>query len=374
MKYLYESKDPYFVCKLYKSDNKLIFETNSCGIDLKYTLSGHPYEPVLCADCNVPRYSFRIHGGLWFPVQHVDYNDRVSKDAQWEDFCKKLSIEINLRVAWLHNLPDEYEVDFSLINSRRYLLFKALEVPYCYFPIRNISSCYLEPALCWQYPNFPEDNVRVVGGGGYPDEYYIIISELTAEQKLMIRTTSGEHIVKKKKAHNERIYELKKDLKQGNDLLSPDLLVSNYDGFIRKTLRYEDSDHIIVYGSVEGIVFGRNLFVGSFRYDEDGNFQEIELLPILTPHYNEDEPKICRESISREGTRIGRFLINLCEYRRRIEGTESTKLFRTTIKIQKHPFFNELGELLDDSSMTDEEIVNLETQIETLLDKYKNKL
>ena len=118
MKYLYESKNPYFVCKCYVTDNKLIFETNSCGIDLKYNLFGHYYEPVLYAECNVPRYSFEIHGGLYFPDKR--------ESSQWEDFCKELSKEINLRVAWLRNLSDEYEVDFSLVRSSRYLLFKAL--------------------------------------------------------------------------------------------------------------------------------------------------------------------------------------------------------------------------------------------------------
>ncbi len=386
MKCLYEYKDTYFTCKCYMNDmDEIKFETNSCGIDLQYTLSGHYYEPVLYAECNVPRYSFEIHGGLWFPMVH-DHDDRIQNPLHWRDFCEKLSDEINLRVAWLHNLPDEYEVNFSIIKPRGHLLFKVLELSCCYFPIRNINSRYLEPALYWYYPNFPEDNVRVVGGG-FPGEYYIMISELTVEQKLMIRTKNGEHIVKKKKSYNERmnelmgvyphVYELKKDLQQANDLFSPTSLVSNYDGFIKKTLKNKEGNYFVVNTPVEGIMFGRNLFVGSFRYDENENFQEIELSPILTPRYNDnvaDEHEICKESILREGTRIGRFLVNLHEYHHREEGTGSMKLFHTTIKIQKHPFFKELEELLEDSTMSVEDITNNMIQIETLLDKYKGKL
>lgn len=196
MKYLYESKDPYLICKCYISDNhKVVYETNSCGMDLQFFLSGHPYEPILYADCNISRYSFEIHGRLWFPGS-IDYNDRVPNGTQWETFCKELSKEINLRVAWSHNLSDEYRVDFNYVESNRNLQFKGQALYYCFFPKKNINSHYLEPALYWHYPNFLDKDVKVIGGG-FPGEYYIMISELTAEQKMTITTVDGDYIIKK---------------------------------------------------------------------------------------------------------------------------------------------------------------------------------
>ncbi len=225
MKYLYESKDPYFICKCYVSDNgKIVYETNSCGMDLQFFLSGHPYEPVLYAECNISRYSLSIHGGLWFPDKNY---------SSWKDFCEKLSDEINQRVAWLHNLPDEYRVDFNHVKSNKSLQFKGETLHYCFFPKKNINSRYLEPALEWHYPNFPADKDAKVIGGGCPGEYYIMISELTAKQKMTITTVDGHYIVKKRKSYNDimdRIingggpYDLETDLKYKGILFTPTAL------------------------------------------------------------------------------------------------------------------------------------------------------
>ncbi len=134
-------------------------------------------------------------------------------------------------------------------------------------------------------------------------------------------------------------------------------------------------------------MFGGHRFVGVFCYDitDDKNelFQNIELLPVLADrnHNNfygeqklKEENDLCREVVSLYKNRIGRFSISVHEYYYREKEELVPTLRHTSVLIQKHPFFTELRQLLEDSSMTDEEIVNLETQIETLLDKYKNKL
>ncbi len=79
-------------CKCYLSErNELLFEIMVDGMDLRYTLSGHPYEPVLYVKCDNPRFSFNIHGSIWFPS--ID-----ASPVSWERFCKDLAIEIDAHV------------------------------------------------------------------------------------------------------------------------------------------------------------------------------------------------------------------------------------------------------------------------------------
>lgn len=395
MKYLYyESKDTYFSCKCYLTDDgNVIFETNSCGADLQYHLSGHPYEPILYAKCNIPRYTFEIHGGLWFPVHDAD---KTTNSTYWQSFCEELSLNINLRVAWLHDLPDEYGVDFSILKPNGYLRFNGQNLLCCYFPKRNINSHYLEPALFVGICNIGMD-VKIISGG-FPGENYIMISDMTVEQKMSVTTENGEPIVKRKKDYNEIMekvingegpYDLERDLKYKGDLFTPTILELKH-GFTKRIEEggiKEYKKTMIIKTTADGIMFGGHRFVGEFDYDitdgENDIFQKIELLPVLVNRNHDnfyDEQKIkeennlCKEVVSLYRNRIGRFLLSVHEYYYR-EKEELVPILRhTSILVREHPFFTELNELLEDSSMTDEEVANFETHIETLLDKYKYKL
>lgn len=190
MKLLYEHDN---FCRCYISDeNKLIFEMNACGIDLQYALSGHPYEPVLSANCNTPRYSFSIHGSLWFPSTEASEDD-------WGKFCRDLALEVVLHVAWLHNLPDKYIVDFPLLNRKTSssLIFDGQELGNTIFCKRGYNNPYLEPVLWIESPS-QRSIPKMTFVGGYPNEYCIFISELALKEKLMISTLEGNPIVKER--------------------------------------------------------------------------------------------------------------------------------------------------------------------------------
>lgn len=182
----------YYMCFL-SDDKKIVFEINACGYDIRYNLSGHPYEPVLYAECNMPRYSFSIHGGLWFPYI-PDEKDKHSLPSpeEWRKFCETLIFEIVLRVAWLHNLPDRCEVNFELLKCNELLYNGEALYNTCF---ESVWGPYLEPCLKIEHPD-QRGIPKMEFCGGYPDEYYMFISKLTAKEKKMITTLDGEPVVK----------------------------------------------------------------------------------------------------------------------------------------------------------------------------------
>ena len=124
-------------------------------------------------------------------------------------------------------------------------------------------------------------------------------------------------------------------------------------------------------------MFGGELFVGRFQYDDEC-FKELELMPVTG--FDDDWPServlaaevyICKKVVSAVGKRVGQFQIKVKKY---VFRDASSHAERSVIVITEHPFFTELSHLLEDSSMTDEEVVNNATQIEVLIDKFKDTL
>ncbi len=153
---------------------------------------------------------------------------------------------------------------------------------------------------------------------------------------------------------------------------SPDELVVKYGFRCNKS-----SDSAYVYTTADGILFGGERYVGMFRYEND-DFKSLELRPITgigdgwqSERKLTAEAHICEKAVSIMGKRAGQFQIRVVK---RIFRDASSLAEYYAIVITKHPFFTELCELLEDSSMTDEEVVNNITQIEVLVDKYKDAL
>ena len=138
---------------------------------------------------------------------------------------------------------------------------------------------------------------------------------------------------------------------------------------------FSDTGLGIVYTTADGIEFGGSWFFGEFHY-EDEYFKSLVLRPItgIEDDYQSEakvtaEKDICDKAIASVGNRVGQFQIKLVETQNRNAGTHGYIIY-----IMEHPFFTEMYDFLEDSSMTDEEIVNFVMHLEDALDKYKNML
>ena len=139
----------------------------------------------------------------------------------------------------------------------------------------------------------------------------------------------------------------------------------------------KNGNQAFVYTAPEGTVSGRDRSVGMFHY-ENNDFKTLELRPVTgiidrwqSERERAAEAHICEKAILDVGKRVGQFQIKVVKRVFRDAGSHAE---RYVIVITEHLFFTELYNLLEDSSMTDEEVINNVEQIETLIDKYKDTL
>ncbi|MBR3244278.1 MAG: hypothetical protein IKF90_16575 [Parasporobacterium sp.] len=114
-----------------------------------------------------------------------------------------------------------------------------------------------------------------------------------------------------------------------------------------------------------------------FHYENDC-FKALELRPVtgINDGWQSErtlaaEVRMCEKAVQTVGKRVSQYQIKIVK---RVFRDASSHVERYAIVIMEHPFFTELYSLLEDSSLTDEEVVNNVTQIEVLIDKYKDAL
>lgn len=131
----------------------------------------------------------------------------------------------------------------------------------------------------------------------------------------------------------------------------------------------------IVCTSPDTIELDGKQFVGEFVYNDD-EFHHLELYPVLEISDNHqikqkaisEQLHICEQIIKKIGNRMGQYQIDIIK----MESKDTSSETEYALLIKEHPFFTEMYELLEDSSMTNEEIVNFVIHIEDAIEKYKD--
>lgn len=138
---------------------------------------------------------------------------------------------------------------------------------------------------------------------------------------------------------------------------------------------HEFNDGAVARTASDGIEICGERFIGQFVYGQDNSFHYCMLYPItgIADDWQSErkvltEFHICDKIVSSIGKRIGQFKIDIIKQGFRDASSMAERYF---LLVKEHPFFTEIYELLENSSMTNEEIANFVLHLEDAISKYK---
>ena len=132
---------------------------------------------------------------------------------------------------------------------------------------------------------------------------------------------------------------------------------------------------VVVHTASDGIEICGERFIGQFVYGQDNSFHYCMLYPItdITDNWQSErkvltEFHICDKIVSNIGKCVGQFKMDIIKQGFRDTPSIAERYF---LLVKEHPFFTEIYKLLENSSMTNEEITNFVLHLEDAISKYK---